>query len=74
MIKVGILGGSGYMGGEVARILIDHPEAKIEWITSRRDKPIEYFHRNLMGKKHSSSLTGQRLVMSYLRRCPRARS
>jgi N-acetyl-gamma-glutamyl-phosphate reductase len=47
MIKVGIYGGSGYMGGEVVRVLLDHPEAKIAWITSRGDKPIEYFHRNL---------------------------
>lgn len=50
MIKIGIYGGSGYMGGEVIRVLLDHPEAKIVWITSRGDKPIEYYHRNLIGR------------------------
>lgn len=50
MIKVGIYGGSGYMGGEVVRVLLEHPEAEIAWITSRGDKPVEYFHRNLIGR------------------------
>lgn len=50
MIKVGILGGSGYMGGEAIRVLLDHPNVEIAWITSRGDKPIEYFHRNLIGR------------------------
>ena len=50
MIKVGIFGGSGYMGGEVARVILDHPNAEIAWITSRGEKPVEYFHRNLIGQ------------------------
>ncbi|MBN2533729.1 MAG: N-acetyl-gamma-glutamyl-phosphate reductase [Spirochaetales bacterium] len=50
MITAGIYGGSGYMGGEVIRILLDHPETEIVWITSRGDKPVEYFHRNLTGR------------------------
>lgn len=49
MIKVGILGGSGYMGGEAIRILSEHPEAEVSWITSRGDKPVEYFHKNFYG-------------------------
>jgi N-acetyl-gamma-glutamyl-phosphate reductase len=49
-IRVGIYGGSGYMGGEVVRILLDHPHVALEWITSRGDKPVEQFHRNLIGK------------------------
>ena len=49
MIKVGILGASGYMGGEVIRILLEHPEVEIVWLTSRGDKPIEYYHKNLYG-------------------------
>lgn len=51
MIKVGIFGGSGYMGGEAIRVLLDHPNAEIVWITSRGDKSVEYFHRNLIGQK-----------------------
>ncbi|HEX9061146.1 MAG TPA: N-acetyl-gamma-glutamyl-phosphate reductase, partial [Clostridia bacterium] len=49
MIRVGIYGASGYMGGEAARILIEHPDVKIAWLTSRGDKPIEFFHKNLCG-------------------------
>jgi N-acetyl-gamma-glutamyl-phosphate reductase len=49
-IRVGIYGGSGYMGGEAVRILLDHPHVALEWITSRGDKPVEQFHRNLIGK------------------------
>lgn len=51
MIKVGICGASGYMGGEVIRILLEHPEVEIEWITSRGDKPVEFFHKNLYGSE-----------------------
>jgi N-acetyl-gamma-glutamyl-phosphate reductase len=50
MIRAGIYGGSGYMGGETIRVLLDHPNVEIAWITSRGDKPVEYFHRNLIGK------------------------
>ena len=49
MIKVGILGASGYMGGEVIRILLEHPAVEIVWMTSRGDKPVEYYHKNLYG-------------------------
>lgn len=49
MIKVGIYGASGYMGGEAARILTEHPDVKIAWLTSRGDKPLEYFHKNFYG-------------------------
>lgn len=49
MIKVGIYGASGYMGGEAVRILSEHPEVEIAWLSSRGDKPVEYFHKNLYG-------------------------
>lgn len=49
MIKVGIYGASGYMGGEVIRILLEHPEVEIVWLTSRGDKSVEYYHKNLYG-------------------------
>ena len=29
MIKIGILGAAGYTGGELIRILLNHPEAEI---------------------------------------------
>lgn len=49
MIKVGVLGATGYMGGEVLRILYRHPDVSICWATSRQPAPIEYFHPNLYG-------------------------
>lgn len=49
MISAGILGGSGYMGGEVLRVLLDHPQVKIAWATSRQPSAIEEHHPNLYG-------------------------
>jgi N-acetyl-gamma-glutamyl-phosphate reductase len=51
MITAGIYGGSGYMGGEVIRVLLEHPEVTIAWITSRGERPVDFFHRNLYGKE-----------------------
>ncbi len=47
MITVGIVGASGYMGGEVLRVLMDHPEVDIAWATSRAGGRIEECHPNL---------------------------
>lgn len=35
MIKIGILGGAGYTGGELIRLLINHPHAEIKFVNSR---------------------------------------
>ena len=35
MIKVGIIGSTGYAGGELVRLLMNHKEAEIKWIGSR---------------------------------------
>ncbi len=35
MIKVGIIGATGYAGGELVRILLNHPEVTICWYGSR---------------------------------------
>jgi N-acetyl-gamma-glutamyl-phosphate/LysW-gamma-L-alpha-aminoadipyl-6-phosphate reductase len=35
MIKVSIIGGSGYTGGELMRLLIAHPETEVVQVTSR---------------------------------------
>ncbi len=37
MIKVGIVGGTGYTGVELLRLLAQHPDARIHAITSRKD-------------------------------------
>ncbi len=35
MIKVGIIGSTGYAGAEIVRILMNHPEAEIVWYGSK---------------------------------------
>ena len=35
MIKIGILGAAGYTGGELIRILLNHPEAEIDRKSTR---------------------------------------
>ena len=35
MIKVGIIGSTGYAGGELVRILTGHKDAEIVWYGSR---------------------------------------
>lgn len=51
MIKVSIVGGSGYAGGELLRILYNHPKVKIEQITSNRfaGELASITHPNLRG-------------------------
>lgn len=36
MIRTGIIGGSGYTGGELARLICKHPDFKLEAMTSRK--------------------------------------
>jgi len=49
MIKVGIIGGTGYTGGELLRVLYNHPEAEISVVTSRsqESKKISDTHKYL---------------------------
>lgn len=49
MIRAGILGATGYMGGEVLRVLLNHPDVNIAWATSRSKGLIEDYHPNLYG-------------------------
>lgn len=51
MIKAGIIGGSGYTGGELIRILLNHPNAEIDFVfsTTRAGKPITTAHPDLLG-------------------------
>jgi N-acetyl-gamma-glutamyl-phosphate reductase len=46
---VGILGASGYMGGEALRVVLEHPELELAWATSRTPGPVEAHHPNLHG-------------------------
>ncbi len=47
MIKAGIFGGTGYMGGEALRILLAHPQVEVAWVTSRSGGDIAFYHPNL---------------------------
>lgn len=49
MIDVGIVGGSGYTGGELLRLLANHPEARAVVVTSRKlaGKPVSSTHPHL---------------------------
>jgi len=49
MIRVGIFGATGYMGGEALRILMEHPKVEIAWATSRSDCQVAEHHPNLFG-------------------------
>ena len=49
MIKVGIIGATGYAGGELARILMGHKDAEIVWYGSRSyiDKKYADVYQNM---------------------------
>jgi N-acetyl-gamma-glutamyl-phosphate reductase len=51
MIKAGIIGGAGYTGGEMLRLLIHHPKVKIAWVHSKSNggKPVSDVHTDLFG-------------------------
>ena len=36
MIRVGIIGGSGYTGSDLLRLILGHPDAEVEVVTSRK--------------------------------------
>ena len=50
-MRVGIVGGSGYVGGELLRLLSFHPEVQLTQVTSRRHagRYIHQIHPNLRG-------------------------
>lgn len=52
MIRVGILGAKGYTAGELMRLLLDHPEARLEALMARVDEPepVERYFPSLRGR------------------------
>ena len=50
-MKVGIIGGSGYVGGELLRLLLSHPQVEVTMVTSRKNAGEYVFgvHPNLRG-------------------------
>ena len=51
-IKVGIVGGAGYTGGELIRLLIHHPYVAVSFIHSRSNagKTVSSVHQDLIGE------------------------
>jgi LysW-gamma-L-alpha-aminoadipyl-6-phosphate/LysW-L-glutamyl-5-phosphate reductase len=48
-MRIGIIGASGYVGGELLRILLLHPEVEVSLATSKqyKDEPLHRIHPNL---------------------------
>lgn len=51
-IKTGIIGGAGYTGGELIRLLVNHPHADIRFVHSKSQagKPLHAVHSDLAGE------------------------
>jgi N-acetyl-gamma-glutamyl-phosphate reductase len=50
-IRIGITGGAGYTGGELIRILLNHPQADLLFIQSKSNagQPVSSVHQDLTG-------------------------
>jgi [amino group carrier protein]-6-phospho-L-2-aminoadipate/5-phospho-L-glutamate reductase len=64
-MKIGVVGASGYVGGELLRLLVVHPKIEIRMITSRQ-KAGEYVHRIHPSLKGFIDLTFSPLDMEKL--------
>ena len=51
MVRIGIVGGTGYTGVELLRLLAAHPQARVETITSRSEEGVRVvdMYPNLRG-------------------------
>ncbi|HEX7904005.1 MAG TPA: N-acetyl-gamma-glutamyl-phosphate reductase [Chitinophagaceae bacterium] len=51
-VKAGIIGGAGYTGGELIRLLIHHPDTAVSFIHSRSNAghPVYTVHQDLLGE------------------------
>lgn len=52
MISAGIIGGAGYTGGELIRLLLNHPEVELNFVQSQSQagKPVTAVHSDLTGE------------------------
>lgn len=60
MITTGIIGGSGYTGGELIRLLLNHPATQIDFVysTTRAGQALSSTHSDLLGQTNLH-FTGQ---------------
>lgn len=56
MIKAGIIGGSGYTGGELIRLLLSHPAVEIDFVysTTKAGQSLSIAHPDLLGRTELS--------------------
>ncbi|MBW5420906.1 N-acetyl-gamma-glutamyl-phosphate reductase [Streptomyces sp. BG9H] len=52
-LNVAVVGGTGYSGGELCRLLLNHPHVGSIWPTARGDEEFERIHANLRGSSLS---------------------
>ena len=54
MKSVGVIGGSGYTGGELIRIILRHPNLRLKYVYSstKSGKKIEDAHYDLIGESN----------------------
>jgi N-acetyl-gamma-glutamyl-phosphate/LysW-gamma-L-alpha-aminoadipyl-6-phosphate reductase len=64
-MEVGVVGASGYVGGELLRLLVCHPKVHINMVTSRQ-KAGEYVHRIHPSLKGFIGLTFSSMDMEKL--------
>ena len=59
IIRVGIVGGAGYTGGELIRLLLHHPQVSISFVhsTSNGGRPLHEVHTDLLGETELSFST-----------------
>ncbi|MBK0402623.1 N-acetyl-gamma-glutamyl-phosphate reductase [Adhaeribacter sp. BT258] len=52
VIRAGIVGGAGYTGGELLRLLLHHPQVEIAFVhsSSNGGKPVHFVHPDLIGE------------------------
>lgn len=55
-MRVSVVGGSGYVGGELVRLLLQHPGVELAQVTSNRfaGRPLSFVHPNLRGQTELS--------------------
>ncbi|MBC8448309.1 MAG: N-acetyl-gamma-glutamyl-phosphate reductase [Chloroflexi bacterium] len=63
MLNASIVGASGYVGGELLRLLLDHPQVVVKQATSERfaGEPAHFLHPNLRGRTNLRLVSLQEL-------------
>ena len=70
-VKIGILGAAGYTGGELIRLLLNHPQAEIVFANSESNAGNKVYevHEGLVGEtelEFTSEMPFDKVVMSRL--------